>query len=228
MSPGGIVAPITRGRTLRDDLVKLTAIFLFFFLWFQTYKFFNDWGSRPGRAIRLARPCDVWPGLIQPWTAVIYLFGGGLIPFLPFVYNWGWEKLRVVLRAYVISSLISFTAYGLVPMSITRPPYEGSGLGERLMRWVLTVDNEANCCPSSHTTFAILAAILVAHGGAPRGVRAATWVLAVAICLTTITTGQHYFIDVPGGVVTAVVSYYAALGAQSGLRRAARGPREGP
>lgn len=190
---------------------KAAAVAAFFALWYAGYTFFNHWGADPVRAIRITRPYDVWPGLIQPWTAAIYVFAGYAIPLLPFVWNRSWPRVGFVLGAYAISTVIGFTAYWLYPLAIERPPFTGDGWAERLMRGVVEVDHDANCCPSFHTSFAILAALLVARGGAPRPMRVATWVVAVAICVTTITTGQHYFIDVPGGVASALVSYYAMV-----------------
>jgi membrane-associated phospholipid phosphatase len=214
----------SRGVVTRSDLVKVAATLVVFAYWTLGYKLTNEWCATSERAIRLARPYDVYPGLIQPWTAIIYIFGGFSIPFIPFLYNWTWSKLSLVLRAYFFCSTISFIIYAVVPMIITRPPYEGGAIGAKLMRWIVSVDNEANCCPSSHTYFAVLAAILVGHGNAPRWVQVSVWALAVAICISTITTGQHYLIDVPGGVVTAVASYYAARWAGSRRAEATRRP----
>ena len=55
----------------------------------------------PTRAgpIHRVRPCDLWPEIIQPWTAVVYVFGGFLLPLLPFYYNWAWPKLRLFYSA---------------------------------------------------------------------------------------------------------------------------------
>jgi hypothetical protein len=210
MSPAGRVEPDGGKVAPGTALAKVAAVAAFFALWTVCYKLTNEWGAVPGRAIHLTRPCDVWPGIIQPWTAVIYLFGGFLMPFLPFAYNRTWDRLGFVLTTYGMASSISFVAYALVPLSITRPPFPPTGVGNRLMRCGLSVDNEVNCLPSFHVVFAVLGALLVAHGGASRGMRFATWALAVAVCLTTITTGQHYLVDVPGGVATAVASYALA------------------
>jgi membrane-associated phospholipid phosphatase len=179
----------------------------YFVIWYTGYYFTNALGSEPSRAIHLVRPCDLWPAIIQPWTAIIYVFGGFVLPLLPCYYNWAWPKLRFVLFCYTICSVLAFSCYLVWPLSIVRPSFEGPGLGRWLMRQVLTVDNEANCFPSSHVYYAVLGAILVRHGGAGRPARWATYVLAVAVCATTVTTGQHYFLDIAGGLVVAVLSY---------------------
>ncbi len=196
--------PWARGN---EVLPRGIVIGVYFVLWSAGYSFTNAWGSEPNRAIHMVRPCDLWPEIIQPWTAVVYVFGGFLLPILPFYFNWEWPKLRFVLLCYIICSVMAFSCYLVWPLSIVRPSFEGPGLGRWLMRQVLAVDNEANCFPSSHVYYAVLGAILVLHGGAGRLVRWATCLLAVAVSATTVTTGQHYFLDIAGGAAAAVVSY---------------------
>jgi len=170
----------------------------------------NQHGANPARTIHLRRPLDRFPGIIQPWTAVIYVVGGLAMPLLPFAFNRSWPRLLLVLSSYTLTSLLAFACYWLWPLGIVRPIYLGGGVGERLMRAVFSVDLEANCFPSSHTYFAVLGAILVSQGSASPWTRRLTWALAVAVCATTVTTGQHYFIDILGGVIAALLGYTAA------------------
>jgi membrane-associated phospholipid phosphatase len=179
-------------------------------LWWAAYTFINAHGADPARAIRFTRPCDVVPGVIQPWTAVVYVFGGLALPLLPFYYNWRWPQFRFVLTAYAVSAALAFVCYWVWPVNIVRPPFDGPGLGNWLMRQVVSADGDANCIPSSHVTYAVLAAILVGHGGAGRPIRVLTWALAAAVCATTVTTGQHYLLDVAGGGAAAVLGYVIA------------------
>jgi membrane-associated phospholipid phosphatase len=94
------------------------------------------------------------------------------------------------------------------------------------MREVIAVDGAANCTPSSHVFYAVLAALLVGRGAKRWTTRSAVWVLAVAVSATTITTGQHYFIDVPCGAAAALVGYGAAvaLGSAGWPRASSPGP----
>lgn len=195
-------------RELKTALVQAAIVVLFFALWLAIYKFFNNFNAQPGRAIRLTRPVDVWQGIIQPWTAIIYVLLGYPIVFWPFVFNWRWPDFRFVMATYALSSAIGFAAYWPFPLAIGRPPFDGAGVGNWLMRHVVAVDNDANCCPSFHTSFAVLAALLVARAAPSRAITFATAIVAAAICITTITTGQHYAIDVVGGIACAVASYW--------------------
>ena len=179
---------------------QLAVIAAFFVIWSAVYDVINEhWLSAADRAIWFARPCDQFPGVIQPWTAAIYLVGGVALPLVPFFFHWRWAGIRFVLTCHTIAAGITFAVYWAWPVRMDRPVFNGPDVGCRLMRWVQAVDQPANCCPSSHALFAVLGALLVAHGGAETLTRTLTWVLAIAVCATTITTGQHYLIDVAAG-----------------------------
>jgi membrane-associated phospholipid phosphatase len=188
---------------------KLIAIAGFFIACSVIYSLINEWAFHSPRTRYFRGPRGDFPGVIQPWTAVVYVFGGYAAPHLPFFYNWAWPRLRFVLLSYGLSSLLMFAVFLVVPVGMHRPPYAGESFGERLMLAVFAADRETNCFPSGHAMFAILSAILVAHGGAPRWARVGAWTLAVAICITTVTTGQHYYQDVVAGALTAVAGFRA-------------------
>jgi membrane-associated phospholipid phosphatase len=195
---------------VRATVAKLAVIGVYFAVWWTVYAFTNSRTSDSARTVRFERPVDVFPDIIQPWTAVVYLGGGLALPLLPFLFNWSWPRVGFVLTCYAVASAVAFLCYWFWPVSIERPAFDGPGLGEWLMRTVVAVDEPANCFPSAHVLYAILGATLVGHGGASPPVRIATWLLAGAVAITTVTTGQHYFIDVAGGVGAALLGYGAA------------------
>ena len=206
-----VARPTSTRLSRRQVAARLLVIAAFGLVWWAGYSLTNAYAADPSRTIRLVRPCDVLPGVIQPWTAVVYLAGGLALPLLTFYYNWDWPKLRLVLACYALGSALAFLCYCAWPVSIARPSFDGPGLGNWLMRRVLSVDGEGNCFPSSHALYAVLAALLVRHGGAGRPVRALTGLLAAAVCVTTVTTGQHYVLDVAGGAAVAGATYGAVL-----------------
>jgi membrane-associated phospholipid phosphatase len=193
-----------------SNAAKLSIVVVVSAVWFVVYDLTNRHGSDPARMIRLTRPVDIFPAIIQPWTAPIYVFGGAILPLLPFLFHWSWPRLRFVLACYAIASLLAFCCYWLWPVGMLRPAMRGDGTGEALMRLVFAVDKEANCFPSSHVFLAILGAMLVSTGAASRLVRVLTWLLAILVCCTTVTTGQHYFIDILGGIAVALIGFAAA------------------
>jgi membrane-associated phospholipid phosphatase len=57
---------------------------------------------------------------------------------------------------------------------------------------------------------AVLCILLTAGHDVPKLQKAFFWIMAIAVCCSTITVGQHYFMDVPGGIITAIFAFYAA------------------
>jgi len=193
---------------LGGTVARFAIICVFFIIWFQVYKVLNMWGSQPGRAISITSPISMWPFIFAPWTALVYVFGGYGTCILPFIYNWRWPLFRRVIISYAVSSLVAFIIYAVWPVIMLRPDYSGAGIGLWLMRMVVSVDNPANCFPSSHAIFAVLSGLHCMHKETPRLFIWFSWILAAAVCVSAITVGQHYIQDIIAGVITAGLGYY--------------------
>ncbi len=202
--------PQQTGWAAGRHFLRLLAIAAFFALWFWVYSELNARGAQSPRAMTFQSPIERYPWLYQPWTAIIYVFGGYLICVVPFLWNWTGRWIRFVLTAYGIASVLAFICYAIWPVVMIRPDYAGEGVGVSLMRWVISVDDAANCLPSSHVLFAVLGPLLVARGKAQPWLRYGSWILGASICITTVTVGQHYFIDILGGVIVASAGYLGA------------------
>jgi membrane-associated phospholipid phosphatase len=186
---------------------KIACVLAYFAAWWAIYLFTNERCARSERAVEFSPPMAQTPSVIQPWTAPIYLAAGLLLPLVPFRYYWSWPRLRFVLGCYAVTSALTFACYWLWPMKIVRPDFAGDSLGDRLMREVLVVDGSANCAPSSHVFYAVLSALLIDAAKPHKAIRVAIWVVAATVSATTITTGQHYWIDVPTGIAVAMIGY---------------------
>ena len=122
MSDGWVDRTTTPGIGLQAAL-KLAVVLLFFAAWAILYDRFNHQGADPTRTIRLTRPIDRIAGITQPWTAVIYVFGGIALPLLAFWFHWEWARLRFVLACYTLTSLLAFACYWSWPLGIVRPDF---------------------------------------------------------------------------------------------------------
>jgi hypothetical protein len=141
-----------------------------------------------------------------PWTVVVYnsvfLLGALGIWLLP--------DARAVWR-HVAATLIAFTinyiAFAVYPTRIDRPPLpESDSLWIWALEGVRLLDAPHTCLPSLHITNCGLA--VLALWGTRWGPWSLLWGLAIAT--STLTTGQHLFLDLPAGVIPPIIGYAIA------------------
>jgi len=165
-----------------------------------------------------------YPVTVMPSTAL-----DRLVPFQPqalFLYLTLWlyvgagPGLQLRLR-----ELVSYAAWavmlciaGLAVFRFwpTQVPSAGLDLSPHFGFAMLQgIDAAGNACPSMHVAFASFTAVRidrVMRGvGAPRLLRAANVVWAVAIVLSTLATKQHVVLDVAAGLVLGTVFALASL-----------------
>lgn len=192
--------------------LKITFALSLAVLWWLTYTWINDWNATPERAVFLApRPVDIFPWIIQPLTAPLYvgilalLMVWGLVLCFPGPAYWH------LFAAIMIGTAIGFAIFLVWPLNMQRPEFAGNQWGEEIMRWVFAVDASANCFPSYHAFFAVLFALFISQESSNRRSAVIAWFLASLVLVTTITTGQHYLIDVLGGAILAWVCFRMTL-----------------
>ena len=121
------MSPLIKPRASEDDtvgtdlpsrlpwlrvLVKVVVVASFFGLWVWAYDAVNTFSANPVRTIHLTSPATVFPWIIQPWTAVIYILGGVVFPSAPFLYYRTWRGILFVMACFTASSLFAFAIYG--------------------------------------------------------------------------------------------------------------------
>jgi len=177
--------------------------------WWLAYTRINHWNAGRDRAVFLApRPADLFPWVIQPITAPIYVGAVAVLLTWALAIYFPSPALWRLIVAILIGTVIGFACFALWPLNIKRPPFSGDQFGERLMRAVFAWDESANCFPSFHAFFAVLCAIAIAAESESKLAVSVAWCLAVLVLATTITTGQHYLIDVPAGLGLAWFAFF--------------------
>ncbi len=144
-----------------------------------------------------------------PWTVWIY----ASYPIL-FIVAYLSERDNERLNAYFYSilaiNLLSQLVFVFFPTTILRTELgaipDSDGLGIVLLGMIQSVDTPANCVPSLHVSASVLAALVIA----PRSILwkwfCGIWALAIAI--STLTTEQHYLVDVVCGSLLALACYW--------------------
>jgi membrane-associated phospholipid phosphatase len=211
MSTATSPAPMqTKLPTTKADFTKAIVILLFATTWWQTYNALNTWNASPHRAIYLSpSPCDIWPGIIQPASALIYVGFTAVLLIWPLILSWETKAFCRLMAMITIGSLIGFITFAAWPLNMRRPEFTGNSFGESIMRAVFAIDHSANCFPSFHTFFALLGALVIKNRSKSFFQSALAFFLASAVMISTITTGQHYFIDLIGGTGLALINYIA-------------------
>jgi membrane-associated phospholipid phosphatase len=76
-----------------------------------------------------------------------------------------------------------------------------------LSRVLHSLDVKNNCFPSLHIANACTAAFYLALKR-KFFLRCIVWIWFILICWSVISTGQHYFYDIIGGIILALISFY--------------------
>ncbi len=140
------------------------------------------------------------------WTVPIYLTSYIVSPFGILIARQAdvIGGIRATLFIFVVHSIIFF----LLPTTLPRVavPVDAGWLYNY---GIAAVDRAQNCFPSQHVAFAVLTVYIFWRRSRRLGVVAALW--ALALCISTLTTKQHYILDVLGGIITGSIACYLAF-----------------
>ena len=114
---------------------------------------------------------------------------------------------RSVLLVMFVGAICHVFIRAEYPRPLVLPPFRG--LSEAFMHWVQTVDAPGNVFPSLHVahTFAVA---FVLRRDRPR-LGTVTLVMAVLLALSTLTTKQHFVLDLVAGFAMALACRSWAL-----------------
>jgi len=149
--------------------------------------------------------------LIPLWTpsAAVYL-GCYLFWMVNYVMMARQEKQDMCrfFAADLLSRLVCFVIFLAFPTTNTRPVIEPEGFWNRVMLLVYQVVAADNLFPSIHCLVSWFCYIgLRGRREIPKWYRGVSCLLAVAVCISTLTTKQHVIVDVIGGILLAEACY---------------------
>lgn len=157
---------------------------------------------KDGTLYSLAIPWDEQIPLIE-WTIVIY-FGCYLFWIVNYIliYRRSREKAYRFFIADFLSRTVCLLFFILYPTTIARPEVTGEGLFSGLMRLLYEIDAPVNLFPSIHCLVSWNCWVGIRkEEKIPRWYRNASLIMAVAVCVSTVTTRQHVIVDIAGGVL---------------------------
>ncbi|MEI8131786.1 MAG: phosphatase PAP2 family protein [Leptolinea sp.] len=155
-----------------------------------------------------------------PLDLIIPILPGWAIPYSLWMISWFWLSLWATLKMpadlfksyaaatliVILSAMVFFTLY---PTYVDRLPVQGSGFGTDVLRWVYSNDGLYCAFPSGHIYLATLTALFYSRWH-PRSSWFWTIILLIVAC-STLFTGQHYILDVVGGLVFALTGTFLGV-----------------
>ena len=153
-----------------------------------------------------------------PWMIGVYL-GCFLFWFLHYrlVAHLPREKADRFFAANLLAKAIIFLFYILLPTKMTRPALSGTGFWDLCLRFMYWIDEPNNLFPSLHCMIAWLCWLGVrGNAEVPPLWRVTAFVMALAVCFSTLAIRQHVLLDVFGGILLSEICY--ALAALPALR----------
>lgn len=110
-----------------------------------------------------------------------------------------------VIYGLVLAAIIGVVIFTLWPTSVMRQSSSFDGATGFLWHLLFSVDTTFNALPSLHVANTCLAAIALWPRRGLGRIIVPVW--ATMIILSTLTTKQHYAIDVPGGLLLAAICF---------------------
>jgi membrane-associated phospholipid phosphatase len=156
-----------------------------------------------------------------PWTVWIY---GSMTAafFAAWVLVPSARLARRLLIGLLLSAAICWVFFALFPTTYPRELYPLAAGGDESAAELLRIrflDDPANCFPSMHVALASCIALTMLDYKLAWPGRVAVVLWALAISASTLTTKQHYVIDVPAGALVGAAAYAVARWAARPGRR---------
>ena len=161
--------------------------------------------------IHLTEPLPLHPGPIDTaipfveWTVWVY-YSYFVFLFVPFAVCRDDARAGRVFCAVTLNSLIAAAVFLAWPTTgMAQQPTSG-GVTGLLWSALLIVDRPANFLPSLHVANTCACALALGRQSGAWRLAAPVW--AALIAVSTLTTKQHFFIDIPTGASLGILSYW--------------------
>ena len=192
-----------------DWKYKLLLLGLFFAFYYFFYIYPNLHPLTQPRQLRLFLVDRTAPFLT--WTFLVYL-SEYLLVIVTMTVLKGWDEFNSWARMNFGALFVCGVFFLIYPTTYPRPVYpeEKNAVVAFAMNLVANADTANNCFPSLHVAITTITAWVFRSYGRRWFLLFALWGLAILI--STLTTKQHYFIDILGGLcVTVMVVYLEPL-----------------
>lgn len=145
-----------------------------------------------------------------PWMILVY-FGC----YLFWIHNYiSVSKLdrKHALRMYltdILSKLTCFVFFILLPTTMDRAVITGDGIFDNAVRFLYQIDAADNLFPSIHCLVSWICFIGVrGRKEVPKWYQVVSLILAILVCISTLTLKQHVIVDVIAGILIPELIFF--------------------
>lgn len=186
--------------------IGLTAVFAaVYFIWFFLLEQFREPVLMVHSSLDDRIPfCEYFivPYLLWfVWIAVTFLY----------FHKRSREDFYHACRYMFTGMIVCLVIYTVLPTGLElRPEVTNNNIFSQLVAMIYTVDTSTNVCPSIHVFNSIAVNTVIQHSDVfkhKKLVHAGSYILAIAICMSTVMLKQHSIIDVFWGCVLGIVLY---------------------
>ncbi len=145
---------------------------------------------------------------VVPWTVIIY-FGCYIFWIFNYILSCKYDEKKAYMFVCtdIFAKIVCFFCFVFLPATIQRPEITDPSIWGRAMRWLYKMDQPSALFPSIHCLVSWICFIGVRKQKKINlRYKVFTCLFALAVCVSTLTTKQHVFVDVVAGIGLAEFS----------------------
>lgn len=111
-----------------------------------------------------------------------------------------------LLSAVIIGSLIGLFCFLIYPTKVTRPEIIGNNIFDKILKLIYSIDSVIPACPSFHCFVSTIVIYVLYKCNVNKKILYFNIIFSILVFISTLLTKQHVFVDVPCGILLALVS----------------------
>ena len=151
-----------------------------------------------------------------PLDNVIPLFSPSIVIYFAAFFQWLYafyvlltHETKIAYKyatAVIIGSLIGFACFMLYPTAMHRVEITGTSIFDQILKIVYSIDNIICALPSFHCFLSTLVIYVFYETKVDKKILIFNIILSILVYASTLLTKQHYFLDVPSGILLGILS----------------------
>jgi membrane-associated phospholipid phosphatase len=139
------------------------------------------------------------------WTIWVYMSDYVFIVLAFYILK---DRINInrMFYSFIVFCILSMFVFYLYPVTYPRPVINYEGINGFMFAFLHSIDTPSNCMPSLHVGMSYLLSYAFLYE--QRVLFFPFFIWATLISFSTLTTKQHYFVDIIGGIVFSLISIY--------------------